>query len=81
MNQRTEGEDEPVYGSMWSERHVAYVCGLGTFGLSKGIITRRGMAGRFCSLVTELELDADIRPYQGLYDYLQYSLLSQLTIL
>lgn len=64
-----EGSDEKVYGSMWSERHVAYLCGLGTFGLSKGIITRKGMAGRFCSLVTALKLEADVRPYKGLYDY------------
>lgn len=70
MNQKPDPESgTPVYGSMWSERHVAYLCGLGTFGLSKGIITRRGMAGRFCSLVTSLDLEADIRPYQGFYDY------------
>ncbi len=27
------------FTSNWSERHVAFVCGLGTFGLSKGLIT------------------------------------------
>ncbi len=63
------GSDLTVYGSTWSERHAAYLCGLGTFGLSKGIITRKGMAGRFASLVTALELKADERPYKGLYDY------------
>ena len=61
--------DVKVYGSTWSERHVAYLCGLGTFGLSKGIITRKGMAGRFASLVTALEIPVDERPYKGLYDY------------
>lgn len=30
------------FTSNWSERHVAYVCGLGTFSLSKGLITERG---------------------------------------
>ena len=70
MNQKPDtGSETEVYGSMWSERHAAYICGLGTFGLSKGIITRKGMAGRFASLVTSLELEADVRPYQGLYDY------------
>ena len=70
MGQKPDtGTDAQIYGSMWSERHVAYLCGLGTFGLSKGIITKKGMAGRFCSLVTALETDIDIRPYQGLYDY------------
>ena len=57
-----------TYGSRWSERHAAFVCGLGTFGLSKGLITERGIAGRFCSLVTVLPLEPDIRPYLGVYD-------------
>ena len=35
------------FTSNWSERHVAYVCGLGTFSLSKGLITERGVSGRF----------------------------------
>jgi len=55
--------------SNWSERHAAYVCGLGTFGLSRGLITRRGMAGRFISVIIDAEIPADIRPYTGLYDY------------
>ena len=58
-----------VYGSNWSERHVAYLCGLGTFGLSKGIITEKGMAGRFMSIIINLEIEADERPYTGIYDY------------
>lgn len=35
------------FTSNWSERHVAYVCGLGTFSLSKGLITERGVSGPF----------------------------------
>ena len=58
-----------TFGSSWSERHAAFVCGLGTFGLSKGIITKKGIAGRFGSLITDLSLDPDERPYAGLYDY------------
>lgn len=57
------------YASNWSERHAAFVCGHGTFGLSRGIITEKGMAGRFCSVVTDLELAPDERAYEGLYDY------------
>ena len=57
------------YASNWSERHAAFVCGHGTFGLSRGIITRRGMAGRFSSVVTDLELEPDERIYEGLYDF------------
>lgn len=58
-----------AFGSNWSERHAAYICGLGTFGLSKGLITQKGIAGRFTSLITTLPLEADPRPYTGLYDY------------
>ena len=57
------------YASNWSERHVAYACGLGTFGLSKGLITKKGMCGRFGSILTELDLPKDIRDYEGVYDY------------
>lgn len=64
-----EEERERIYTSNWSERHVAYVCGLGTFGLSKGLITKKGVAGRFTSIVTSLRLTPDVRPYTGLYEY------------
>ena len=57
------------YASNWSERHVAYVCGLGTFGLSKGLITERGMAGRFGSIVTEAEFTPTPRKYGDPFEY------------
>jgi epoxyqueuosine reductase QueG len=57
------------YTSNWSERHIAYACGLGTFSLSKGLITALGVAGRLGSVITELELPPTPRPYSGLYDY------------
>lgn len=59
----------PVYASNWSERHAAYACGLGTFGLSGGIITKKGMAGRLSSIILDVELEPDRRPYTGIYDY------------
>jgi len=62
-------EDAGVYTSNWSERHVAYVCGLGTFGLSKGLITKKGVAGRFTSVITNLKLPGDLRDYSGMYEY------------
>lgn len=40
--------------SSWSERHVAYACGLGTFGLNGGFITKKGLAGRFGSVITDI---------------------------
>ena len=57
------------YISNWSERHAAYVAGLGTFGLSKGLITERGMAGRFGSVITDAELTPTIRPYSTPFEY------------
>ncbi|WP_371362051.1 Epoxyqueuosine reductase [Sporomusa rhizae] len=60
---------EASFTSNWSERHVAFVCGLGTFGLSKGLITSKGMAGRFTSLITDLELTPDTRNYRDIYEY------------
>jgi len=53
----------------WSERHAAFACGLGTFGLSKGLITERGTCGRFGSIVTELDLPKDLRRYNDVYEY------------
>lgn len=57
------------FTSNWSERHVAFACGLGTFGLSKGIITRNGIAGRFGSIVTEMALEPSGRDYEDIYEY------------
>jgi len=57
------------FTSVWSERHVAFVCGLGTFGLSKGLITSKGIAGRFGSILTELALPPDRRAYERSDEY------------
>ena len=51
--------------SNWSERHVAYAAGLGTFGLSDGFITPVGMAMRCGSVVTNLPLPASRRLYKN----------------
>ena len=64
-----DAENRIEYTSNWSERHVAYVCGLGTFGLSKGLITKAGMAGRIGSLITDFEIDPDGRKYTEIYEY------------
>ena len=55
--------------SNWSERHVAFLCGLGTFGISGGLITAKGTAGRLISIVTDLALPATPRTYRGIYEY------------
>ena len=60
---------QAAFTSRWSERHAAYISGLGTFGLHKGLITERGTCGRFVSVLTDLPLPPTPRPYTGLYDY------------
>jgi epoxyqueuosine reductase QueG len=49
--------------SNWSHRHSAYLSGLGTFGLSDGLITEKGKAIRISSLIIEAPLTPTIRPY------------------
>lgn len=42
--------------SNWSERHIAYAAGHGTFSLSDGFITEKGIAHRCGSVVIDLKL-------------------------
>ncbi len=49
--------------SRWSQRHIAYAAGLGTFSLNDGFITPEGMAIRAGSVVCNLELPASPRVY------------------
>ncbi|MTI96289.1 MAG: epoxyqueuosine reductase [Firmicutes bacterium] len=67
--QKPDDNDKYSFTSNWSERHVAFVCGLGTFGLSRGLITEKGMAGRFGSVITELALSPTERKYEDVYEY------------
>ncbi|MBP1763575.1 MAG: queG 7 [Firmicutes bacterium] len=52
--------------SNWSERHVAFVAGLGTFSLNRSLITRRGSAGRIGSVVVDAEMTPTPRYYASL---------------
>ena len=47
----------------WSLRHVGFVAGLGTFGISGGLITARGIAHRMSSVVTDADVPVTPRPY------------------
>ncbi len=58
--------------SNWSERHTAYACGLGTFGLSDGLITAKGKAVRIGSVVARIELPVTPRPYRDHNAYCLY---------
>lgn len=57
------------FASTWSERHVAHISGLGTFGLCDGLITARGKAHRLGSVVAEFRTTATPRPYAGRHSY------------
>ena len=48
--------DPSLLTSAWSQRHVAHIAGLGTFGINNLLITAKGAAGRFASLVTDMPL-------------------------
>lgn len=58
--------------SDWSEKHVAYAAGLGTFGLNGGIITTQGAALQLGSVITELALKPAPRPYDSYQAYCLY---------
>lgn len=63
--------------SNWSERHIAYAAGHGTFSLSDGLITERGIAHRCGSVATDLVLPASPRtakdPYSNCLFYIDGS--------
>lgn len=52
----THNFDEERLISDWSHRHIAYIAGLGSFGINNMLITDKGCCGRFGSLVTDLPL-------------------------
>lgn len=45
--------------SDWSQRHMAYAAGLGTFGVNNMLITKNGCCGRYNSIVTNLDVEPD----------------------
>jgi epoxyqueuosine reductase QueG len=55
--------------SNWSERHTAYISGLGTFGLCDGLITEKGKAGRYGSVIVNMPLVPTERKYNVYNEY------------
>jgi epoxyqueuosine reductase QueG len=57
-------KETPVgMASTWSERHAAYAAGLGTFSLSDGLITEKGIAHRCGSVITREVIPPTLRSY------------------
>lgn len=69
LPQWTAFKQESPLRSPWSHRHVAFAAGLGTFGLSDGLITPLGMAMRTLSLVLRHQLPVSPRTYTEAYEY------------
>jgi epoxyqueuosine reductase QueG len=53
----THNFDKITLLSNWSHRHVAYIAGLGTFGINNMLITELGCCGRLGSIVTNYTFD------------------------
>lgn len=58
-----------VFSSVWSERHIAHACGLGTFGLCDGLITPVGKSMRLGSVVAQMSVPPATRPYSDHHAY------------
>lgn len=57
--------DQYGFASSWSERHTAHVCGLGTFGVSDGLITPAGKAIRVGSVIVRKRFTPTPRSYNN----------------
>ena len=55
--------------SNWSERHTAYISGLGTFGLCDGLISPVGKAARYGSVIVYAPLEPTKRQYSQYNEY------------
>jgi epoxyqueuosine reductase len=58
-----------LFASSWSERHAAYAAGLGTFGLSDGLITAKGKAHRVGSVIAKISIPPTPRSYTDHHAY------------
>jgi epoxyqueuosine reductase QueG len=53
----THNFDKDKLISNWSHRHIAYIAGIGTFGINNMLITKNGCCGRFGSIVVNYEFN------------------------
>jgi len=53
----THNFNEKTLISNWSHRHIAYIAGIGTFGINNMLITKKGCCGRFGSIIVNYEFD------------------------
>lgn len=53
----THNFDEKKLTSDWSHKHIAFIAGLGKFGLHQMLITEKGCCGRLGSLITNVSIE------------------------
>lgn len=58
----THDFDEKKLISDWSHKHIAFIAGLGKFGLHQMLITEKGCCGRLGSLITNAPIEPTERP-------------------
>jgi epoxyqueuosine reductase len=63
--------DPKLLIAAWSHKHVAYACGLGTFGHNHLLITAKGCGGRLGTAVIDAILEPSLKPTQINHCYYQ----------
>lgn len=58
----THTYDEKTLTSGWSHRSAAYISGLGKFGINRMLITEKGCAGRYGSVIISCDIQPDEIP-------------------
>jgi epoxyqueuosine reductase QueG len=58
----THNFDKQRLISNWSHKHIAYIAGLGKFGMHYLLITHKGCCGRLGSIITNARIEATQRP-------------------
>lgn len=53
------GMIEEIIKSNWSQRHLAYAAGLGTFGINNMLISKEGCCGRYNSIVADIPVEPE----------------------
>ena len=62
------GKEDVHYSTSWSNRHVAFAAGLGTFGIHRHLISKKGCSGVLASMILDCEMDPTSADYQDPYE-------------
>ncbi|MBR0500973.1 MAG: 4Fe-4S binding protein [Bacteroidales bacterium] len=62
------GKEDVHYSTSWSNRHVAFAAGLGTFGVHRHLITDKGCGGVLASMILDCELEPTPSGYTDPYE-------------